>query len=280
MIKQIKKRLIIVAVLGMVNITSVSYAAIPSPSDVVENTSVIDEQSNTSLDEDVIVVEPIPVVNEVPKENKPIFYGWTTAKVNVRTEPNLLSAIIQTVNYNTQIIYREYNADWVEIEYEGTTAFMAKQYISDTKNEFRKVNVPDHPDFKSYMGYTSITDITSKQYQLQTNYAYTGDYGIRQVEGRYCVALGSYFEVAIGQCFDLVLENGTVIPCIMADLKDDRHTNIQNIFTEANGCCSEFIIDPSALILRIKKAGNVSYACSEWNSKVVTINIYDRNILI
>ena len=90
--------------------------------------------------------------------------------------------------------------------------------------DYTIIDVPANSGFKSYMPYTAITSKNSNQYKLQHTEAYTGEHGIRQVDGRYCIALGSYFGKEIGTYYDLVLENGTVIPCILADRKADIHT--------------------------------------------------------
>jgi hypothetical protein len=129
------------------------------------------------------------------------------------------------------------------------------------------------------MPYTTITSTDTPQYYLQENYAYTGKYGIRQVNGRYCVALGSYFTTEIGQLFDIVLENGTVIPCVLADQKDDKHTDQDNITTARNGCISEFVVETGCLSSKVRKNGSISYCTKSWNSPVVKIVIYDKNIL-
>lgn len=133
--------------------------------------------------------------------------------------------------------------------------------------------------FKSYMSYTAICLKGSNELYLQQNYAYTDDYGIREVEGRYCVAMGTYFGLTVGQYFDLVLANGTVIPCIMSDTKSDKHTDKNNIYTVHSNCCSEFIVDMNYLSRNVKNRGDISYAFEEWNSPVVEVIVYEENIL-
>ena len=89
--------------------------------------------------------------------------------------------------------------------------------------------------------YKCITSKSSDQYRLQ-QIAYTGMYGIRQVNGRFCVAVGSAYTTQIGQYIDLVLEDGAVIPCILADCKADIHTDTNNILT-SDGSLAEFVVD-------------------------------------
>lgn len=223
------------------------------------------------------ILEEIEEVQTINYDKK----GWTTANVNVRTEPNTDCEIYEVFDYNTKIKYAEYNDEWVLIEYNNKIAYMSKDYISDTKMPeitYTDYSVPNYSGIKSWMPYTAITSTSSPQYKLQHQYAYTGDYGIRMVGDRYCVAIGSHFGVSIGQYFDLILENGTVIKCISGDEKADCDTDSANIFSR-NGCASEFLIDRSALNSSARRMGDMSYVCDAWNSKVVTIRVYNKNIL-
>ena len=133
-----------------------------------------------------------------------------------------------------------------------------------------------------YMPYSvrdrSIFAQSSNQYKLQ-ELCNTGNYGIRQYKGRYCVAIGSYFGTAIGQYFDLILENGVSIPCIMADQKADCHTDDSNIITVANGCMTEFVVDFDNLNSDAKRMGDISYCSEDWKSRVVEVRVYDMNAL-
>ena len=174
------------------------------------------------------------------------------------------------------MLYSKYNENWLEIKYCDKTAYMHKDYVSNVKPKYRDYDVPSNKGFKSYMHYGAITSTSSKQYILQKK-AYTGKYGIRQVNGRYCVAIGSYFNSRIGMMFDLILENGAVIPCIMADQKSDKHTDSSNIITTHNGCLSEFIVDVYALDKDAKKHGDISYCNDKWKSPVKKVRVYQMH---
>lgn len=147
------------------------------------------------------------------------------------------------------------------------------------RNNWTSYKVPNNKGFKSFMSYKAITDLSSKQYKIQKEYAYTGEFGIRQVNERFCVAIGTAFDMEIGTYFDLVLENGEIIPCVLSDVKDNRHTLSDNITTASNGCVSEFIVNVSKLKKDIKMHGDISYAENDWNSPVVEIRVYEKNIL-
>lgn len=150
--------------------------------------------------------------------------------------------------------------------------------IKDIVVGYNSYAVPHTSGFKSYMDYRMITSIDSMQYILQSDYAYTGNYGIRMVRDRYCIAVGSHFTSTIGQYIDLVLENGVIIPCILADQKADAHTDSDNIVTIHNGCMSEFVVDTDSLDNMAKICGNISYCKDEWQSRVVEVRVLDDNV--
>lgn len=216
--------------------------------------------------------------------NVDIRYGYTTENVNVRTEPSFSAEIYGIAPFDSFIVYKDYDENWVEIlnfvnGEKEKTFYMSNQYFSDTPCGYEEYSIPDNNGFKSYMSHKSITDKTSNQYTLQKSYAYTGDFGIRKVKNRYCIAIGTAFNTKIGDYVDLILENGEVIPSVVSDIKADKDTDSNNIATIHNGCVSEFVVDAPVLADNIAKHGDISVAKDEWNSKVVKIKIYDKNIL-
>ena len=166
-----------------------------------------------------VVKEP-PVVEEEKIQQE----GWTTTTLNVREQPNTDSSILDTLPFNTYIKYYEYNDEWAEISFDNGQAYISRDYISDEECEFVMYDIPKTRGFKSYMPYTAITNKKSKQYKLQ-QLASTGAYGIRVVDSRYLVAIGTAFNAEVGTYIDLILEDGFVIPCIVGDVKSPRHTD-------------------------------------------------------
>ena len=205
------------------------------------------------------------------------YTGYLTSNINVRSEPSTDSEILEVYPFNQKIQYQKYNDEWVEIQYKSGIAYISSEYISDEQLDYTEYITPITSGFKSYMPYTAITSKSSPQYKLQ-QIAYTGTYGIRQYDNRYCVAIGTGFNADIGTYFDLILANGTVIPCIVADIKADKHTDSNNMITIANGCLTEFIVDSSTLNRNAKRMGDISYCCDEWNSRVEKIRVYDKNV--
>lgn len=218
-------------------------------------------------------------------EKTPILLqGFINFDTEIKEQPDSNSKSLYSILFNTEITYIEFDNTettdkWVQVFYGDISGYIQKKYISQEKNIYKEYTVPKNKGFKSYMRYTAITSKTSYQYKLQyEGYAYTGEYGIRQVNGRYCMAIGSYFNVVIGQYFDIVLENGTIIEAIKGDAKADIHTDKQNIFGLENGCCSEFIIDGDVVDERILVLGNMSYCKPEWQSPVKAIRVYNIKI--
>ena len=205
------------------------------------------------------------------------YNGWTTTNVNVRNEPSTDSEVLEVYSFNTPIQYYKFNDEWAKIVYPTGYAYMSLQYISNEKLNYRDYTVPITSGFKSYMPYTAITNKASKQFKLQ-QMASTGAYGIRTVNNRYCVAIGTAFNAQVGTYFDLILANETVISCIVSDIKADKHTDKNNMITVSNGCLTEFIVNSSALDRNAKRMGDISYCCDEWNSRVEKIRVYDKNI--
>lgn len=155
--------------------------------------------------------------------------------------------------------------------YEQDALYMNKEVIDVPKAYTKR-------DFKSYEDYRDITSPTSPHYRLQRDYAYTNSDGIRMVEGRYCIALGSYFTTTIGQYIDIVLANGTIIPCILGDQKADAHTDKLHIAHSTDSSVVEFIVDKKVLPYKPKTMGSISYSYEEWQSPVVQVVVYDINI--
>jgi hypothetical protein len=199
--------------------------------------------------------------------------------VNIREQPSKNSEVIKQVSFNEQVIIIENeltNGCWYTVDLDDKTGYIHKDYVSDKPINYRIYNVP-YAKNKTWMPYTAITSRGSKQYKLQQK-AYTSDYGIRMVNGRYCVAIGSHFECKIGQYFDLILANGEVIPCIMADAKSNKHTDSANIITISTNCLSEFIVDKNALNRNAKRDGDISSCCPEWESTVKQVKVYGKVI--
>lgn len=223
------------------------------------------------------VIERKPVAVGEIKDTKMVYNGWIEADaIKIKSKPSKNSKSIGTLKFNEQVSYTVYNDNWFEIKHNGKPAYISAKNIAEHEAKSDIYYAPNTSGFKSYMDYRTITCTGSKQYALQS-IATTSENGIRTVDGRYCVAVGSHYTSEIGQYFDLVLANGTVIPCVLGDQKADIHTDADNIVTAHNGCMSEFVVDAGALSSEVKSRGNISYCNSDYDSPVMKVIVYDKN---
>lgn len=198
--------------------------------------------------------------------------AWTVAKTDIKKEPNENSETVGNYHWNTKVCVVYIDDDWAKIK--ETEHYINRDFISENPVGFTNYNVPDDNTIKSYMDYRYITSTISSQYKLQKSKAYTGNYGIRMVNERYCIALGSYYTTTIGQYIDIELEDGSVIQGILADCKDDKHTDSTNRINP-NGSVVEFVVDTDNLDGTAKIMGDISYV-NGWGSKIVNIKVYDK----
>lgn len=112
-------------------------------------------------------------------------------------------------------------------------------------------------EFKTYMDYRKITDKTSKQWNLQ-QLATTNEKGFRVFNGRYLVAVGTYYATEVGKELKITLDNGFVFYVMVGDIKMDIHTDANNQYIPINGNIVEFIVDTNKLDPMTKKLGDVS----------------------
>lgn len=124
-------------------------------------------------------------------------------------------------------------------------------------------------EFKAYMDWRTITDRSSEQYKLQQK-AHTGKFGIREINGRYCVAMGARFGTKVGREYTVEMANGAKIPVILADQKANIDTDATNTYDQLGGVV-EFIVDEGNLQPLAKQMGDISYAHRDFYGPVKRI---------
>nr|CAI9751272.1 hypothetical protein DGKKSRWO_DGKKSRWO_CDS_0012 [uncultured phage]CAI9752119.1 hypothetical protein CVNMHQAP_CVNMHQAP_CDS_0012 [uncultured phage] len=150
------------------------------------------------------------------------------------------------------------------------------QEVEYTNYEY--FSVPEkQTGFKSWMPYTALSK-NSPNYKLLKTKGKVDSNGLWQIDGYYCVALGSYYSKSLGNIFELQLSSGNKITVITVDHKADIHTDSTNRVTKTNGCIVEFIVDKTKLNSTIKTTGSVG-SLTEFSGTVVSIakigNIFD-----
>lgn len=217
-------------------------------------------------------------VGEEETRDLTVYEGYVTTYINVRSSPDIADNIVGNLDLNYKVEYLAYNESWAEIEYdEGSVCYISREYIQPEPVSYKSISV-DNDVRKSFMDYTAITAKGSQAYRLQHSYGTTSDSGVRVVRGRYCIALGSYYTHNVGQYVDLVLEDGTVIPCIIGDCKADCDTT-DNHSVGGDGSVAEFIVSTSSLSKEVKTSGD----CSDipgWSGKIVEVRVYSNRIYL
>ena len=206
--------------------------------------------------------------------------GVINETTNIYMLPDVESEVLGTLYWNEYIEYTKYNDEWFRVDF-GTEdlGYIEAKYITSDIESFDYSTSKDvsGDKRKSYMDYRTITCKSSPQYKIQKQYAYTNYDGIRMAEGRFLVAIGSYFNAEVGRCIDVELADGSIMPCIVGDAKRNEDTNASNMIGK-DGSTVEFIVDQKALESHVKEHGDIS-AITDFSEKVVRIHIYDRNIL-
>lgn len=133
-------------------------------------------------------------------------------------------------------------------------------------------NVPKNSSRKTYMDYRKITDTSSEQYKLQQNKdCYTTDTGLRKVNEYYCIAVGTYYSNNIGDKLIVHMENGESFKAIVADIKDDKHTDETNRQHRKDGSVIEFVVDTRKLPELVRKMGDISYMNETFKGEIKAI---------
>jgi len=137
-------------------------------------------------------------------------------------------------------------------------------------------NVPKNSSRKTYMDYRKITDTSSEQYKLQQNKdCYTTDTGLRKLNEYYCIAVGTHYSNNIGDKLIVHMENGESFKAIVADIKDDKHTDETNRQHIKDGSVIEFIVDTKKLPELVRKMGDISYMNEIFEGEIKSIEKED-----
>ena len=231
-----------------------------------------DEQSVTQVyrDPDNKVTHHDFVDSEkVFTENK--FTNPTTTRVMatkaIDKKLNLNCGIERTEKYTTENVYKNYSD---EVDKTNNNSNVTNESATDeskdncvtndyTTNDctFETLPLPyGETSFHLYMDYRTLTDTTSRQWELQ-QYAWTDSDGFRRIGDDYCVALGTIYG-EIGDRFRITTDEGNVYTAIEADAKGTDAVFYDNIHSwyhyAGNGCnVVEFVVQteylPSAVTI-------------------------------
>lgn len=166
------------------------------------------------------------------------------------------NALVQLSSRTTEVVIA-----MPEAENENTE----KVNNNKTEKNTESFEVPNfNTSFKGYMDYRCITDKTSAQYEFQTN-AWTDSNGLRRVNDDYMVAMGTYYATECGERFKIGFETGSEITVLVADIKQDGHTDEKHQYTPVydtdgnlySANVLEFIVDTDVLLDEVILYGSI-----------------------
>lgn len=179
-----------------------------------------------------------------------LVFGYLIWQVNRNVERDMeafkvYKPVFTEVSANPIQIYT--NDDKIDVQVKET----AYNY------ELKELPKDANGEFKTYMDYRKITNKSSKQWALQ-QLAETDENGFRVFNGKYLVAVGTFYSKEVGKELRITLEDGKEINVMIGDIKQDIHTDKNNQYMTDNGNIVEFIVDVDKLDPLTKKLGNVS----------------------
>ena len=138
-----------------------------------------------------------------------------------------------------------------------------------------------------FAGRTWPTDILSGSGQERVHDAWNAAGSVftnhvATLDGRYLVAVKPTLGAA-GQYIDITLENGTVIPAIVADTKGNENYGAADFqYVHSDGSIIELEVDADYGIEKstgdVKSSGNVQSWIPEWASLVKSVTKYERYV--
>lgn len=109
------------------------------------------------------------------------------------------------------------------------------------------INIPSGlGSVHTYMGWQMITSTTSTQYKLREQAGMNFDEeGFGKINGRYVIACTTTFG-KVGDYIDFYQEDGTIIPCIIGDIKSRNDAGCNKWGHQNGHCIIEFVVDKNS----------------------------------
>lgn len=229
----------------------------------------------------IVVSLSIGIVGtDVERIDEPLYtYTSNNKTEEVRDDTTTVDAIPTIAPIISTSYYDSIDESDSSIEYEESESSSEETEENESTQYVEKSIYVGSQDLRfSYMDWRTITDQTSDQWKLQNWYSITDwTTGIRTVNGRYSVAVGSTVSVEKGRYIDVYLENGTIIPCVISDTKADYDTWGNEGIVGNDGSVIEFIVDTDVMsvidIGSVSDMGDYKYLSDDWNSPVDHIDV-------
>lgn len=123
-----------------------------------------------------------------------------------------------------------------------------------------------------YMAWQLISDPTTEQYRLRMEAENYDEHDFGKIDDRYAVAVKPYYG-KIGDYLDVIQEDGTIIPCIIAEYKGDENVDIDGAmatYYHKDKDVVEFIVNQNAWYDADPERHVLDYH-PEWNQNILVI---------
>lgn len=132
----------------------------------------------------------------------------------------------------------------------------------------------------TYMGWQKITSVTSTQYKLREQAGMNFDSeGFGRINGRYVIACTTTYG-NVGDYVDFYQEDGTIIPCIIGDIKNQNDAGCNKWGHENGHCIIEFVVNKDTWYNSGHANPGTQNCHPEWNknlTKAVNGGSYFKN---
>lgn len=200
--------------------------------------------------------------------------------VDMRLTPDPHSKLLGRLYWNDEVKVIQKEDDAVSMVHfksgKYTVGFVEHRHLRKHRTNCRTYRSPVSGYFKSYMDAKKITDRSSRQFTMKSQY-HLDKTGVWMIGDRYCAAIGQYYSKHAGIKFDVILKNKDgklhTLKCISGDEKDRRNT-IMGDRVHSDGSMLEFIVNTSFLPRKARQMGNISFAGKQFQGSVYKIRVY------
>jgi len=147
-------------------------------------------------------------------------------------------------------------------------------------SDVRTINIPEGLGKQhTYMGWQMITSPSSNQYKFRETVGMNFDAeGFGRVGDRYVIACTSTFG-EVGDLIDFIQSDGTIIKCVIGDIKSQQYTSYDNNPANTWGhndgqCIVEFVVDKNTWYNTNHENPGNSTCHPEWNDYIVSATNY------
>lgn len=153
------------------------------------------------------------------------------------------------------------NTNIIKVGIVNTTPRIGERHVPDNVGKC-------HP----YMAWQLISDPTTEQFQLRMEAESYDEHDFGKIDNRYAVAVKPYYG-KIGDYLDVIQEDGTIIPCIVAEYKGNENVDIDGemaIYYHKDKDVVEFIVNQNAWYGADPERHVLDYH-PEWNQNILVI---------